>query len=411
MERFSTKLEHRWIMLNGLVDAVKFSFIVRNSISYLNLHLSEYSDLHDRSRTVLEVANDFVCTEEKCRRIFAPSRSLLYNLNLDMPARREYRLKNDLAACRFSRDSSIPHIAKITLSCGFDFWNMCHSIEDAFKVTDQKLKILGFLVKSPHLKGEILRPLPAHIMNNFIDYFYPKITDSVLFKDFIETLDLEEWMTTYEEPAILEHLLYHVRHHGRNLNEEGYSMCQLMDKCILSLFFSNIVPILKYTDAPGFSSEAYDMYVSEISDFIPNLTEEVLAGIERRLTPQRLYLMLQILSMYIESNRLRCTETISEALRLLWNSSPVACITFGEIETAFKGFLPDKELKDMYEFYCSSIDEHHSVVESRPLKHLCRTTIRRILKKHFWIPEGVRLTGLPLSLQSFLNLEKFIITT
>ncbi|GBO34941.1 hypothetical protein AVEN_133548-1 [Araneus ventricosus] len=115
--------------------------------------------------------------------------------------------------------------------------------------------------------------------------------------------------------------------------------------------------------------------------------------------------MLLIIWMYIDSNSHGCTEAASEALCLIWCSVPDACITYGEIKRVFGEVFRVAELMDIYVFYVRSVGEFHEYVEPRSLMHLCRTVLRRTLRENkLWIPEGVSRTGLPKSLQSFLNL-------
>ncbi|GBN30241.1 hypothetical protein AVEN_51644-1 [Araneus ventricosus] len=68
--------------------------------------------------------------------------------------------------------------------------------------------------------------------------------------------------------------------------------------------------------------------------------------------------------------------------------------------------MSSERMQDLYDFYSGAVGLLHSRAEPRSLKHQCRPTVRRMLcERNFWIPDGIRLTGLPKQLQSFLNLE------
>ncbi|GBN66504.1 hypothetical protein AVEN_263537-1 [Araneus ventricosus] len=75
----------------------------------------------------------------------------------------------------------------------------------------------------------------------------------------------------------------------------------------------------------------------------PNLTEEKLHKAEKRMKRERIHQMLQIIWMHIDCRYHLCTETASDALRLIWCSVPDACISFKEINRVFRGI---SELKN-----------------------------------------------------------------
>ncbi|GBL77389.1 hypothetical protein AVEN_41802-1 [Araneus ventricosus] len=111
---------------------------------------------------------------------------------------------------------------------------------------------------------------------------------------------------------------------------------------------------------------------------------------------------MQVLFIFFASP----TASAAECLRLLWNSLPDAFFGFEEIEMALQAGLSSETIRDVYNFYSGAVGEFHVRVEPRSLKHLSRPTVRRMLwKSGCWIPDGIRLTGVPRELQSFLNLE------
>ncbi|GBO13356.1 hypothetical protein AVEN_41247-1 [Araneus ventricosus] len=268
MEDFSTTLEHRVITLKTATDVVRFSFIVRNSISYLDLGLCRYSILNHLWTScdccASKLPNSFINTEEKCRKIFTRSRSLLYTLHLDLPKGRECSLKDAPYSITYDLDPCIPHIAKVIPVS--DILILSDSIEDAISINKEKLKILSWILKMSFSNLPLLYVLEIRTVNKFIDCFYPEITDPAIFKDFIMQFDFADWISTYEKPEILEYLLYYARHFGRkDLGEDVFPIDKIIDPCIFDRYFLNIGPILKYIDVPRFSEDDYRLYFVNIS--------------------------------------------------------------------------------------------------------------------------------------------------
>ncbi|GBN77429.1 hypothetical protein AVEN_146996-1 [Araneus ventricosus] len=144
----------------------------------------------------------------------------------------------------------------------------------------------------------------------------------------------------------------------------------------------------------------------------PNLTEEKLHKVEKRMKRERIHQMLQIIWMHIDCRQHHCNEDASEALRLIWCSVPDAYISFKEIKRAFRGVFRAEELKNIYDFYAKAVGEFSESFEPRSLQHLCRLIIRSTLRgNQIWIPEGLQQTCLPKSIESFLNFEKVFITS
>ncbi|GBO01984.1 hypothetical protein AVEN_28728-1 [Araneus ventricosus] len=418
MEYFSTTLEHRVVPLKTATDVVRFSFIVRNSISFLDLGLCQDSRLLNYlgcscDCCAFKLSNSFINTEEKCRKIFTQSRSLLYTLHLDLPKGRECSLKDVPNSIAFDYNPCIPHIAKIFSPSGFDISILSVFVEDAIGINKEKLKILAWILKMSFSNLPLLYVLDIRTVDKFIDCFYPEITDSAIFEDFIMYFDFTEWISMYEKPEILEYLLYYSRHYGReDLTEDVFPIDEIIDPCIFYRYFLNIGPILKYINVPRFSEDNYRKYFRKISSMRPNLTEEKLHKAEKRMKRERIHQMLQIIWMHIDCRQHHCTEDASEALRLIWCSVPDDYISFKEIKRAFRGIFRDEELKNIYDFYAEAVGEFSDSVQPRSLQHLCRSIIRSTLRENqIWIPEGLRQTCLPKSIESFLNLEKVFSTS
>ncbi|CAL1270279.1 unnamed protein product [Larinioides sclopetarius] len=107
------------------------------------------------------------------------------------------------------------------------------------------------------------------------------------------------------------------------------------------------------------------------------------------MSPRRFYLLMQFLYFFFISG----TPSSAECLGLLWKSIPDAFFSFEELERALQAGLSSKTLQDVYDFYSLAIGTLHTHTEPRSLKHLSRSTIRRILCKNAcWIPDGIKLT-------------------
>ncbi|GBL71375.1 hypothetical protein AVEN_161344-1, partial [Araneus ventricosus] len=273
-ETFSTRIQDRLVILTTAREVVRFSFIIRNSISYLDLELSlcQYSTASNRFGPLcncckLRRSRNFINTEEKFRKFFSPSRRLLYTLHLDLPKGREYGLKDVPESVYYNADSSSPHISKIRIGCGFESKLLNNFIEDALSINFPKLKILKWILEVPSSPLPLLQLLETQTANEFIDCFYPEITDSELFKGFILQFGIISFMTTHEQPGILEYLLYHARLYGRrDLEVDDYDpIDENIGQCIYFRLYLNIGVIMKYIDSPRFTSYDYWVFLSEIS--------------------------------------------------------------------------------------------------------------------------------------------------
>ncbi|GBO27570.1 hypothetical protein AVEN_156524-1 [Araneus ventricosus] len=267
---FSTAIEGRSIVLQTATDVARFSFIVQDSISYLDLKLRQDSRISDfrllcnicRSRRL----RNFVNTEEKCRKFFAPKRRLLYTLHLDLPKGRECSLKDHVVteSVYYAPCCRSAHIAEITLTCGFRARNLSNFIEDALSVNFSKEKLLKWIVKIPFSEVPLLSRLEIRTASKFIDCFYPEVTDSTLFIHFIMQFDVIEWMVEHEKPEILEYLLYHARQSG-NMSLEDEHEIEFISLCIQRQHYLNIGPILKYISDSVPTHINYEDYLFDIS--------------------------------------------------------------------------------------------------------------------------------------------------
>ncbi|GBN75159.1 hypothetical protein AVEN_272720-1 [Araneus ventricosus] len=90
-------------------------------------------------------------------------------------------------------------------------------------------------------------------------------------------------------------------------------------------------------------------------------------------------------------------------------------MTNDEIKSDFVPFLfimltckgmSSETIRNVYNFCSGAVGVYQIHVQPRSLKHLYRPTVRRMLwERDCWMTDGIRLTGLPRELQSFLNPE------
>ncbi|CAL1294435.1 unnamed protein product [Larinioides sclopetarius] len=125
------------------------------------------------------------------------------------------------------------------------------------------------------------------------------------------------------------------------------------------------------------------------------------------MSQQRHCLLYQVFWVYFY--RSEDPPEASEYLRLIWNSVPDSFLSFNEIAEAFKEGIDSAEITDIHDFYSKATGKLHPYVVPRTLKHYSRTVIRRRLSQNgHWLPDGIKEIGLPIILQSYLNLEEYL---
>ncbi|GBN61724.1 hypothetical protein AVEN_269675-1 [Araneus ventricosus] len=138
---------------------MSFDSVSSNSINYLDLGLCQYSMLLNYLGTscdccALKLSKSFINTEEKCRKFFTQSRSLLYTLHLDLPKGRECSLKDVPNSITFDRNPCILHITKIIPACGFDISILSDFVEDAISINNEKLNF-GIDIKNEFFQSAL----------------------------------------------------------------------------------------------------------------------------------------------------------------------------------------------------------------------------------------------------------------
>ncbi|KAF8766621.1 hypothetical protein HNY73_019668 [Argiope bruennichi] len=407
---FFSEVKYSLVELKSVRDVIRYSFIVRNSISYLDLEIYEHPRRHalrniTLANSISHIQKDFINMEEKCK-VMEPHRYFLYTLNLDLPNSKNFSLKFGPKPKKLTCLVVFP-VGKIIVYDNLYCCIILNFVESVFKYTDKKLKILKWLLNFNILKESEFYRLPADIVNDFVNFLCPEFPDTAFMKEFFKKFDLVDWMLEYEKPEILEYLLHHAHRNGRRMLQNDTVQDQaLICTCIIQLFFKNIGPLLKYRHAPEFPTDSYRDLIGEIwLQREADLSTEALMRPESWMTRERNHLLLQIFWIYL--TQWEDKPAAYEALRLIWNSIPHPYITFDEVQKAYREILSSEEIEDIYEFYVEAVGEGTSKIQPRSLKQYCRTAIRRILwQNNQWLPNGIQQIQLPKKLQAFLNLEK-----
>ncbi|GBN56383.1 hypothetical protein AVEN_73428-1 [Araneus ventricosus] len=291
------------------------------------------------------------------------------------------------------------HIGKITVHPNFYFTALSSFVKEAVKRSGKKLKMIKWLVTFDAVTEDVCLN-NQHVLY-FAKYMYPEVTESAFVKAFLKKLDLYLWITHNDRPEILEFFLYYLRQNWDTF-KDSTKWYEPIEVCIINKRFLNISTILKYKDAPRISPEDTDWLICRLQLEREGPSLDVLREAKKWMSPRRYYLMVQILLIFFTSP----TISAAECLRLLWSSLPDAFLSLEEIEMALQAGLSSEIIRAVYDFYSRAVGMYPTSVEPRSLKHLSRVTVRRMLWENgCWIPDGIKLTGVPRELESFLNLE------
>ncbi|XP_055953060.1 uncharacterized protein LOC129988814 [Argiope bruennichi] len=409
MTNFFLKRYYREKRLSVPADIVQYSYIVQDSICYLDLEISKFSTFpnYSTNNSTDTVSRGVISTEEKCRKTLEKSRYLLYNLHLDLAKGKEWNLKECLQNENLWFNSSFPLMSRICIAEEFYDNLLYRLIEYAVKYTNHKIRVLKWFLK--HFATKTLFEVPAYIINYFVECMHPGFNDSEFANDCFRKLNFRNWMLFFERPDGVGNLLYQIHLLGRKREHIRWSYF-FIERCLVHPSLLYVNDVLKFSDALSFRSNIHNYLLRRVlrnfrswsrQQFSRNLREK------RRMswrTRQRTSLLLQL--FWIHQNIFETNTAASEALRLVWNSVPDAHLSSEEINDIFKNILNSNEIVNLYKFYSEAVCEFHAVVEPRSLKHYCRISIRKSLcRNKQWIPEGVQRIGLPVKLQSFLKLE------
>ncbi|GBN68525.1 hypothetical protein AVEN_221075-1 [Araneus ventricosus] len=256
-QRFASKVEFRNVELRTAADVVQFSFIVQTSISGLDLELCQSYQVNNHplirnNYPSLSYSKGFISSEEKCRKVLATSRNLLYALHLDLPKGRDWSLKNSSQPKDLSYYCRIPHIAKICIGDEF-YINILYKIIDyACENTHHNLKVLKWFIKFNGLKNFQFRELPDNILNHFIDCVHPGISDTDFVRECFKKLDFKNWVDSSEKPGRVANLLYQVRRLGKKLDDIVFWSYDFPHRCLLHHSFVYVSDVFMFMNEPTF---------------------------------------------------------------------------------------------------------------------------------------------------------------
>ncbi|KAF8770353.1 hypothetical protein HNY73_017898 [Argiope bruennichi] len=407
---FSPGLAYQKKELFTAADIVQHSFIVQDSISYLDLGISRSHKLGNFVWTgkyfpSYSYSKDVIITEEKCRKIHG-DRRILYDLHLDLPASKEFSLKNSFHPNNF-RDWYIPAlpIGEICVENCFYVCKLFDFVEYACKRKHNKSKILKWLINLDakiNFSFHTYFPLPEFIISCIADCSLPGLIDSALFTKCLRTLDFGKWMRSNNKPERFFNILYQVHQTGRKQETMSWC-CEFIVYGFFDASFRYVREVMKYLDGPKFCDPWQRLWQLAITYEFSYL---------RRYRPfsvfefgKRDLMLVQLLWFYNQKGRDAAASL--DAVRLVWNSVHDIFLNMDEMTTVFEKIgLTSNEIKEVYNFYFQAIDKLDCTLEPRSLQHYSRITVRRILyENNQWLPEGIKKIGLPPKLQRYLNLD------
>ncbi|GBL79525.1 hypothetical protein AVEN_16-1 [Araneus ventricosus] len=270
MEIIYAEIRDRSVELCTSADIVQHGFIVQDSLTPLNLELCQSYAVFDcktnRNYPSFSYSKEVISTEEKCRKVLAKSRSLLYTLHLDLPRGRERSLRSDSQHMKLSYDWKIPHVAKIHIANDFYADVLYSFIHYACKENDDNLKVLKWFIKFDALEKSVFDRLPCSIMNYFFECLHPGLVDCEFVMECLGKLKIINWLLSSDssKPGLFTNLLYQI-HQTRRDPKITFWHDQFIDFCISLSSFQLAGEVLKLKNGPCFCDDLFYFYVDEIS--------------------------------------------------------------------------------------------------------------------------------------------------
>ncbi|GBM81796.1 hypothetical protein AVEN_123184-1 [Araneus ventricosus] len=260
MRRFSLQPRYRQTYLHTAADVVQYSFIIQNSISHLNLDLCQSYPIQYPARIPydfpsLTFSGDIINTEEKCQKVLAKRRSLLYTLHLDLPRSSERSLKSDSKPLKWSSDVRLPQISKISLCPRFYFSILCNLVQYACNHTDQNIKVLKWFIK---LDGYTFKWLSAGFIRYFVNCMHPGFSDSAFVIECFRKLSFNGWLRVNTKSEEVEKLLIQLNKAERKYDLNAWSF-SFKEKCLVNC--QHVGALLKIQNAPVFGDSLH-VYLS-----------------------------------------------------------------------------------------------------------------------------------------------------
>ncbi|KAF8770364.1 hypothetical protein HNY73_017906 [Argiope bruennichi] len=407
---FSPDLAYQQKELFTAADIVQHCFIVQNSISCLDLGISRSHELGNCVWTEeyfpsYSYSKDVIITEEKCRKIHG-DRKILYDLHLDLPAAKEFSLKNSFYPNNFREGytTALP-IGEICVESCFYVSKLFDFVEYACKRKHNKIEIFKWLINFDakiNFTFPCYFPFSEFIMNCIADCSLPGFIDSALFTKCLMTMDLYKLIRCNNKPEKFLNILYQVHQAGRKQETTSWC-CEFIVYGFFDASFRYVREVMKYLDGPKFCEPWQRLWLLEIDIAFISLGRYKPFSVYK--FGKREIMLLQLLWIYNKKGRDALAAL--DAVRLIWNSVSDIFLNMDEMTTVFEEIgLSSNEINDVYNFYIQAIDKLDCTLEPRSLQHYSRITVRRILyENNQWLPEGIKKIGLPPKLQRYLNLD------
>ncbi|CAL1262113.1 unnamed protein product, partial [Larinioides sclopetarius] len=245
--------------------------------------------------------------------------------------------------------------------------------------------------------------------DKILNFLFSTCKDSNIVLEFLPLLHLNSWLLTNPKLSVLEYVLKHA-YRGRYDLKLNDSQGVVLNECFFNSHFKYVELLLKYQNAPYYYEYDCGILVSSWMRDAPNqwYPEDLEIPFQRGLLSRRRYsLWLQIFHAYCVRNQPPLHGKVSPTLRLLWRSLPDAFFTLEELQKAYAGVRGSRRvIGAVHRFYVRSIAGDLKSGTPRPLKHFCRTTIRKSLCYNLRLPHGIEELRVPPKLKAFLSLEK-----
>ncbi|KAF8766952.1 hypothetical protein HNY73_019967 [Argiope bruennichi] len=363
-------------------DAVFTCFIVQRSLMPLDLSTCEYMLLR-RS----------VFTEEGYKKMFQPSRRILYALHLDLPRDMERSLRT---ATPYKADRymtfyvGVPNISERVYNR-----DLALVIVNNIRRADNKTeKLRRYLNLMKCLKLDRYRRTVNFIFDNVIHFLYPECMDSNLVVEFAEIFNFYSWTFYRESPDIVGYVLEHARRMRYNIWGSNEWKLDPINACITFHTTGNIGKLLEYGTVLRTNCH---LYMEILGEFLGRRQTTTC-----RISERRIFLLIQLFYIFVES---RASWT---ALRLIWRSIPDPYLSGKELYFAFGGIITPEYFYALNGFYNSTVVEENPPSDHttpRLLLQLCRVAIRSILSSNFQLPHGIGQLGVGKTLESYLKLQ------
>ncbi|GBN06461.1 hypothetical protein AVEN_177220-1 [Araneus ventricosus] len=264
--RLTTEIKYKMVEFWFPSDVVQHSFIVQNSISHLDLDVSPSYRLRTSFFGCYPKYSPYsvINTEEKCQKCHSRSRSLLYELHLDLPKGRESSLKSESFPTNLEIYTDPPCLARIEICDGFYINILRDFIQRACITADLNEKVLKWFMKIDELKYYKSILMAPNVLKYFVDCMHVEFVDSEFVEKCLTKLDFTDLLRHNEKPGIVGNLLHLVHRKGGRLEHKMWR-CDFSDRCFSHPSFMYVGEVLKFLDAPHLCGRFVDLFEKEIS--------------------------------------------------------------------------------------------------------------------------------------------------